>query len=365
MKQTRSALARIAAVAILAACENTAELRNVELVGDDMFRSYVAIGNSITAGYQSGGINDSTQRESYAYLLARQMGHEIGESWIYPRLAGIGCPPPVSNFATQARVGSGTAATCSLRDTSQVRAVIHNVAVPGAASIDPHSPQSPNSNLLTNIILGGQSQIDRALDAEPTFATIWIGNNDVLGHGIGGLVTAPTAEATFRQNYDAMIAQLQSGAPGVRGVLIGVVQVAQAPILFPVSALLGSPQFKAGFDQIAGRVPTSSDPAKAAELQIHPNCLANSTTLVAFPLAAQIAAFRNDSTRSPQNRAGHPPIISCGSAAPLAPAPVGEAGILTETEQPTLSALIDAYNAHIKATADRIGFNGTALAIPD
>ena len=43
-------------------------------LGGEMFRSYVAIGNSITAGWQSGGINDSTQQQAYPRLLAIQMG---------------------------------------------------------------------------------------------------------------------------------------------------------------------------------------------------------------------------------------------------------------------------------------------------
>ena len=37
--------------------------------GGAMFQRYVAIGNSITAGFQSGGINDSTQKQSYAVLV--------------------------------------------------------------------------------------------------------------------------------------------------------------------------------------------------------------------------------------------------------------------------------------------------------
>jgi hypothetical protein len=42
--------------------------------GGAMFKNYVAIGNSITAGYQSGGLNDSTQQASYARLFAIQVG---------------------------------------------------------------------------------------------------------------------------------------------------------------------------------------------------------------------------------------------------------------------------------------------------
>src|SRR4051812_49494047 len=102
----------------LAACETKTDILEPSLSGgNEMFRSYVAIGNSISAGYQSGGINDSTQRQSFAKLLADQMGTQ----YHYAALAMPGCPSPVANFQTQARVltglpaGATTPPPCALR----------------------------------------------------------------------------------------------------------------------------------------------------------------------------------------------------------------------------------------------------------
>src|ERR1041384_1608439 len=67
--------------------------------GGAMFQRYVAMGNSITAGFQSGGINDSTQQRSYAVLLAAAMG---GDPFYYPSLTTPGCPAPYTNIFTQA-----------------------------------------------------------------------------------------------------------------------------------------------------------------------------------------------------------------------------------------------------------------------
>ena len=94
---------------------------------DPIFHTYVALGNSITAGYQSSGINDSTQRESYARIVAAQMH----TGYVYPKLLGFGCAPPVNNFLTQSRVGGAgsTATTCGLRDPSTTVLVQNNVAV--------------------------------------------------------------------------------------------------------------------------------------------------------------------------------------------------------------------------------------------
>src|SRR4051812_10380263 len=61
-----------------------------------MFTRYVAMGNSITTGWQSGGINDSTQRQSFAFLLAQQMGTRFA----YPSFTMPGCPVPTGNFVS-------------------------------------------------------------------------------------------------------------------------------------------------------------------------------------------------------------------------------------------------------------------------
>src|SRR5512143_148152 len=84
--------------------------------GGAMFQTYVSMGNSITAGFQSAGINDSTQKRSYAVLLAAAMGTQFN----YPSLNGRGCPPPFVNGVTQKRVGNGTGTTCDLRANSSV-----------------------------------------------------------------------------------------------------------------------------------------------------------------------------------------------------------------------------------------------------
>src|SRR5687768_15030002 len=110
----------------LAACEDDSQ----QVLGprptdpNAIFARYAALGNSITAGYQSGGINDSLQKRSYAFFLAQRMG----TGYLYPSLAGRGCAPPIANFQTQARVGAGsTAATCDLR-TPTFTDLLNNVA---------------------------------------------------------------------------------------------------------------------------------------------------------------------------------------------------------------------------------------------
>jgi len=100
----------LGAVATLNSCDSDADVLNPPVV-DPLFDSYVAIGNSITAGFQSGGINDSTQRLSYAALLARQMGTR----YAFPSLRMPGCPPPLTSLLTGARGAPRSSGAASSR----------------------------------------------------------------------------------------------------------------------------------------------------------------------------------------------------------------------------------------------------------
>src|SRR5450759_1257894 len=186
---TLTRVAALGAVVALVACSDKPNpLGPSTPVGGDIFKSYVALGNSITAGFQSNGINDSTQRQSYARLLAIQMGTQ----YHYAALFGRGCTPPIVNGLTGALYANAPAGTCDLRTPSSVTDILNNVAVPGARVLDPTSSTTVASNALTTFILGGKTQVQKALDAKPTFATIWIGNNDVLTAGLTGLLVGGT-----------------------------------------------------------------------------------------------------------------------------------------------------------------------------
>jgi lysophospholipase L1-like esterase len=318
------------------ACESNRDAVGPANLKGDIFRSYVAIGNSITAGFQSNGINDSTQRESYAFLLAEAMGTRFA----YPALAMPGCTPPIANAQTGALVDGAAAGSCSLRSASSVTDILNSVAVPGARALDPTSASTAASNALTTFILGGKTQVDRALEAQPTFASVWIGNNDVLQAGLSGiLVPAPalgqngieSTPAEFQTKYDAMIAQLTSGAPTLRGVLIGVAQIEFLPSLSAGGLIFASAPAQAGISIAAGKPVT-----------VLANCN-GSSALINVPQI--ILAIRAGT---------HPAVISCARGA--LPAPVGDIFVLDPQEQATLGATIQAYNDYIEAKAASIGF---------
>ena len=233
------ALVLLAACVLWTGCEdgtlNAPEIRGVADSDSTLFESYVALGNSITAGFLSGGINASTQQQSYAAILADSMNTPFG----IPALTPPGCPPPLEQFFNAQgipdpqRPGDATETTCALRD-AQLPPRVNNVAVPQAGVVDAVSNTSPLSapNALTQFILGGRTQIEAALDANPTFATIWIGNNDVLGPARAGTDDV-TSLANFSASYNTVLDELTAQPHFEGGVLVGVANVTFVPFFSP------------------------------------------------------------------------------------------------------------------------------------
>lgn len=194
---------------------------------DPMFHRYVAIGNSITAGFQSAGINEATQEESYAVILAEQMETDFA----IPAFAPPGCPPPLTDLLTGERAGGAEPTDCALR-SSPAPDVLHNVAVPEATPLDVFDNLAPESrpNPLTVLILGGRTQAEAARAAEPTFVTVWVGNNDALGVATSGSVSEETLTPleAFEDRYATMLDEL---GEEMEGVLVGVAHPVFVPYL--------------------------------------------------------------------------------------------------------------------------------------
>lgn len=220
---------------LLFACDD--ESLNQPDTADDRFDRYVALGNSITAGFQADGINTDLQQDSYAVLLAGQMGTRFE----IPALQRPGCPPPLTNIFTQERLGDTTRETCALR-SSPIPTDLNNVSVPGAtiANATTNDPsQGAATSPLTTFILGGRTQAEVAAEVDPTFASVWLGNNDVLGAALAGNTALITPQDRFESQYTAALDELEAAGADA-GVLIGVANVAFIPNLSPGPAYLAA-----------------------------------------------------------------------------------------------------------------------------
>jgi hypothetical protein len=320
------------------ACHNDELFRPVNFVPiNPLFERYVSMGNSITAGFQSAGINDSTQLQAYPVLLANAMG----SPFFPPLMTRPGCPPPFTNAFTQTRVTpagfpTSTASSCYLRKLPSVAApYVSNTAVPGAEVLDIYNnlDTASNPNALTTLMLGGLTQTQMAARADPTFVTVWIGNNDVLGAATsstnGGDSTKITPVTAFQARYTAMLDSV--AALGLRGgLLIGVAKVTAIPYFS-----LGSTYWAIK----NGLVPGSAFPPAFV---VDNNCA---------PLAAAIPGARGDSTLVPfpygatlvaTAAAGVPATLSCADTIPR---------VVVPAELRKLVSTVTAYNAFISSTA--------------
>jgi lysophospholipase L1-like esterase len=322
-----------AGVLALAGCDSTNIVTPKKTaLTSGLFASYVALGNSISAGYQSGGILDSTQRESFAFLLAQQTGARFA----YPSLAGRGCPPPIVNFQTGARYAGDSATGCDLRQAPS--AILNDVAVPGATTTDLTAVTSASSNVLTTLFLGGQTQVQKALQANPTFVTIEIGNNDWLPAALTGSPTAnPQIGSPGLTPTDSVIAQfaravnaLVAARPKLAGALVGVFPLQAPSALFPAESLYTNPLLQAEFTAAAG-----------GSVTYIPNCT-GTHALISLEILNFWAA------------AGIPKIVSCQAGVPQEP--YGDFFILDATKQATIETAITTWNAYISAKADSLGW---------
>jgi len=318
------------------ACQNDKLNRpfNVTPV-DPLFDRYVSMGNSITAGFQSGGINDSTQSQSYAVLLARAMH----APFFTPLMNKPGCPPPYTNVFTGARVGGGTPTTCALRKTQAVPPpFISNTAVPGAEVNDVYENLPPRANSLTQFFLGGLTQVQMAAKAQPTFISIWIGNNDVLGAATsstnGGDTTLITPTALFNARYDSMLTAVDGlGARG--GVLVGVANVTAIPY-FSAGATYWAIKNKLALPDTFPTVFTVS--ANCAPIATGIPGARGDSVLVPFPYGAGLLGAA---------QAGAPRNLDCADTV---------ARVVVPSELVKMVTAVTAFNAHISGAATARGW---------
>jgi hypothetical protein len=219
------------ALPLAAGCRSDEALNAPDLSNNGgLLQRYVSMGNSITAGFQSAGINDSTQLQSYAVLFATQAKAPFFE----PLLNKPGCPAPFDINSTNPphRLGGGGDTDCALRETTPLP-YVSNVAVPGVTSfgIESNTSLAGGTNALTQFILGGRTQVKAMMDAHPTFVSVWIGNNDVLGSLTNGINPGDpalvTPEPAFEANYGPILDSIEK--VGAKAVLIGVGDVGLIP----------------------------------------------------------------------------------------------------------------------------------------
>lgn len=176
--------------------------------GDADFTSYVAIGNSLTAGYMDGTVSRVGQTYSFPNLLAQKFALVGGGAFTQPSYED-----DASNLGGLMLFGNQIGSTRLVIDISQGRpenlsgtpsievsnlqaTAYNNMGVPGAKSFHLVAPGYGN---LAGVALGQSNPyfvrhatspsatvLGDAMTKNPTFFTNWIGANDVLSYATNG-----------------------------------------------------------------------------------------------------------------------------------------------------------------------------------
>ncbi len=231
------------------------------------FSVYVSIGNSLTAGYQSGALYESTQQYGYAMQLANAMSVAsfevpwIADPGIYDAELELGHLQVVLDAEGNASLApipwEGISSPLELLLNAEHPGPYHNMGIPGSTAYDLvnaldqttcFTAQIGEPNAYFDMILrngsipwtafGGAADslpaVEIAKLAQPTFASIWIGNNELLLPATSG-IGAPFYPAEnngghdFRTYYSGILDGLVQDLPSAKFVTADLPYVTNIP----------------------------------------------------------------------------------------------------------------------------------------
>ena len=207
--------------------------------------TYVAIGNSITSGFADGALYYNGQLVSFPNLIAQQLKQVGGGNFTQPLMSpssvGVGstgnAPFKLAYSNDCLGVNSlGPVATATIGDVAAFSTNIYatqgpfnNMGVPGAKAITVAVPGYGNpsngagnynpffTRMAKNVATS--SMLSDAMLQNPTFFSLFIGNNDVLLYATsGGAKDFITPAATFDASINTILDSLtKNGAKGIIG----------------------------------------------------------------------------------------------------------------------------------------------------
>ena len=314
MTRRTSVRGRLAFFAVAAGLLLAAEVRVRSAAGPD-FTRFVAVGDSLTAGYQNDSLLASQQVNGLASLIAQQAGVPLA----LPLIA----PPGIPNVIVDVNPGlppTFTRAPGSSPGRLNPLVQAMNLAVPGHTVHDAliTRPNLPIDSL-TDLVLGvpalfngiARSQIEWAEAVSPTTILLWLGSADALRTIFIASPIGLTPPASFASDYAAVMQRL--AATGATLIVANVPDVTRVPYLTraeDAAAFVGLPLATIGPVLGIG----SGD-------AITPNGLALISSILANPALG----------------------------------PLPDAVVLTSAEAITIRSAIDAYNAIITAQAELHG----------
>ncbi|NWF88601.1 MAG: hypothetical protein HXY50_03970 [Ignavibacteriaceae bacterium] len=220
-------------------CEDRTELTAPTSASPNLgavnFTSFVSIGNSLTAGYQSGSLYESGQNYAFGNLIAKQVGASYAQPIISdPGIKGRIEIKSLNPFTLTYNQNAGTPTNISHP------VPYNNLGIPGIVLADvmnaTETVNSYSKSAAIDLVLRklGMTQFTQAKIQQPTFISLWIGNNDVLGFATSGGVkpTTPTDANTFAFLYSQLADSI--AALGAKVVVANIPDVTTIPFFTTV-----------------------------------------------------------------------------------------------------------------------------------
>ncbi|HRO41812.1 MAG TPA: SGNH/GDSL hydrolase family protein [Flavipsychrobacter sp.] len=250
----------ILGIATLSACKPNLKVDAPNANGLD-FSNYIAVGNSLTAGYTDGTLYRSGQINSYPNILASQFGVFGPIEFVQPLLpseTGFPAPKRVLGYSTDCTGATSLAPVfyTGIPDTAgstiniSAQGPFNNFGIPGIRTIDYLLPGYANLAASFGFPYAKRmftSSVWRPLDElrlnNPTFFTLWLGSNDVLGYALSGgeeVSTMPihpnniSDPTQARAAYDSVLYTLTRN--GSKGVLLNLPDITTIPFFTTIPA---------------------------------------------------------------------------------------------------------------------------------
>ena len=241
-------------VVALASCEQGKYDREIEppvevVSGEADFRNYVALGNSSTAGLADGALFIASQDNSYPNLLAQKMalagGGEFSQPYMNDNVGGllVGGTQLEGPFGPRLFFDGTGLGNLPGPPTTEVTNIqpgpYNNMGVPGARSFHLLAPGYGN---VANLELGLANPyfvrmasgpdvrvLDDAMAANPTFFSLRIGSNDLLGYASSG--GDGSSEITDKNVFDGSMAAVIGtlASSGAKGIVANISNVLKHP----------------------------------------------------------------------------------------------------------------------------------------
>ena len=203
------------------------------------FSKYVAIGDSLTAGYQSGGLVSDFQQYSFPNILSTQLGITDFQQ---PLISSPGIPA-VMQLESLSPISFYTSSETGVPLNLNLQRAYDNLGIPGTTLYNCLNPPSSSSNPFYQIILRGLGNvISQAVSLEPKLITFWLGNNEILGGALSGKVIEGVTVFPV-ETFSALLDQAMTALVATKAkiVIINIPKTTDIPFVNTLSIYITNP----------------------------------------------------------------------------------------------------------------------------